>query len=215
MGGGEGEMERGVGRERGQEGRVRDKEMDGETDRDEWLSRRAEQHMDMERGRKGGRGGGRRKEGGREGGRGGGRRKAGGRGGGRRKEGGREGGRKGERGGGREEELVLLPHLSCSCGLQQVSAYPPIPGFLSTSLLLSLLPHLLFLELRAHDQHREEGGREVEREGGRVGGREGEGGKGREGRKEGRRDGGRKEARKREKEGGKGVRGEDTTIYFV
>ena len=34
VGGGEGEMERGVGRERGQEGRVRDKEMDGETDRD-------------------------------------------------------------------------------------------------------------------------------------------------------------------------------------
>ena len=45
MGGGEGEMERGVGRERGQEGRVRDKEMDGETDRDEWLSRRVDQHM--------------------------------------------------------------------------------------------------------------------------------------------------------------------------
>ena len=44
MGGGEGEMERGGG-ERGQEGRVRNKEMDGETDRDEWLRRRADQHM--------------------------------------------------------------------------------------------------------------------------------------------------------------------------
>ena len=45
MGGGEREMERGVGRERGRKGRVRDKEMDGETDRDEWLSRRVDQHM--------------------------------------------------------------------------------------------------------------------------------------------------------------------------
>ena len=103
MGGGEGEMERGVGRERGQEGRVRDKEMDGETDRDEWLSRRVDQHMHME----GGREGEGRKEGAREG----------------EKDGGKKGGREERREGKRRWHKVLLPHFSYSCGLQQVSAY--------------------------------------------------------------------------------------------
>ena len=39
-------------------------------------------------------------------------------------------------------------------------------------LLLSILPHLLFLELRAHDQHRE-GGREERSNKGKEGGKEG------------------------------------------
>ena len=47
-------------------------------------------------------------------------------------------------------------------------------------LLLSILPHLLFLELRAHDQHRE-GGREERSNKGKEGGKE----EGREGRREG------------------------------
>ena len=58
-------------------------------------------------------------------------------------------------------------------------------------LLLSILHHLLFLELRAHDQHRE-------------GGREERSNKGKEGGKEG--------GSERGNEGGSGVRGEGTSI---
>ena len=58
-------------------------------------------------------------------------------------------------------------------------------------LLLSILPHLLFLELRAHDQHRE-GGREERSNKGKEGGKEG----GSEGGSEGVREEGREGERK-------------------
>ena len=96
----------------------------------------------------------------------------------RRSEGRKEGGR--ERG----EETTYCYYI---CRLQQVSI---------SCLPMSLLPHLLFLELRAHEQHREggRGGREEMREGGREGGRGG-----REGGREG---------------GSTGVRGEHTSVLY-